>query len=52
MNQAVLDTGNGKTLAAGTRIITEASFSCDGMFCSVDIFINLGGSRIELYEAF
>ena len=35
---------------AGVRIIAEASFSFDGMFCSVDILKNLGGGNVELYE--
>ncbi len=34
----------------GTQIIAEASFSYDGLFCSVDILRNLGGRRVELYE--
>ena len=37
-------------LAAGTKIIAEASFSCDGLFCSVDILKNFGGGIVELYE--
>ena len=37
-------------IAAGERNIAEASFSCDGMFCSVDILRNLGGGDVELYE--
>ena len=31
-------------------IITEASFSVDGNFCSVDILKNLGNNRVEIYE--
>ena len=37
-------------LEASTPIIAEASFSYEGLFCSVDILKNLGGSRVELYE--
>ena len=37
-------------LDAGTPIIAEASFSYEGLFCSVDILKNLGGRRVELYE--
>ena len=35
---------------AGTPIIAEASFSFDGLFCSVDILKNLGDRRVELVE--
>ena len=37
-------------LAAGEQNIAEASFAYDGLFCSVDIFRNLGGGNVELYE--
>ena len=37
-------------LDAGTQIIAEASFSHEGLFCSVDILKNLGDKRVELYE--
>ena len=37
-------------LEAGTSIICEASFSYEGLFCSVDILKNLGGRSVELYE--
>ena len=37
-------------LAAGTPVIAEASFSYEGLFCSVDILKNFGGRRVELYE--
>ena len=33
-----------------TSVICEASFSYDGLFCSVDILRNLGRKRVELYE--
>lgn len=33
-----------------TKIIAEASFSCDGLFCSVDILKNLGNHQVEIYE--
>ena len=33
-----------------TPVICEASFSFDGLFCSVDILRNLGRNRVELYE--
>lgn len=32
------------------KIICEASFSYDGLFCSVDILVNKGRKRVELYE--
>jgi len=35
---------------ARTRIIAEASFSYDGLFCSVDILKNLGDRNVEIYE--
>jgi len=34
----------------GTPIIAEASFSADGLFCSVDILKNLGDNKVALYE--
>ena len=34
----------------GTKVIAEASFSYDGLFCSVDILKNLGGKDVEIYE--
>jgi len=37
-------------IEAGTPIIAEASFSYDGLFCSVDILKNLGNGRVELVE--
>ena len=39
-----------RLLASGEPIIAEASFSCDGLFCSVDILKNLGDKKVELYE--
>ncbi|MBR2676482.1 MAG: DUF2779 domain-containing protein [Solobacterium sp.] len=33
-----------------TPVICEASFSYDGLFCSVDILKNLGRKQVELYE--
>ncbi len=39
-----------KLLEEGVKNICEASFSYDGCFCSVDILINLGNKKIELYE--
>lgn len=39
-----------KLLDVGTPIIAEASFSWDGLFCSVDVLKNLGNRRVELYE--
>ena len=35
---------------SGEKIIAEASFAYDGLFCSVDILKNLGGNKVELYE--
>ena len=34
----------------GTPIIAEASFSFDGLFCSVDILKNKGNGHVEIYE--
>lgn len=34
----------------GTAHIAEASFSWEGLFCSVDILKNLGGGRMAIYE--
>ena len=39
-----------RLLSAGTKVIAEASFAADGLFCSVDILKNLGGGAVELYE--
>lgn len=39
-----------KLLAAGERIIAEASFAYEGLFCSVDILKNLGDRNVEIYE--
>lgn len=35
---------------ANTPIIAEASFSCEGQFCSVDILLNRGNRIVEIYE--
>ena len=35
---------------AGEKIIAEASFAYNGLFCSVDILKNLGDNKVELYE--
>lgn len=37
-------------IEAGEKIIAEASFSYDGLFCSVDILKNLGRKCVEIYE--
>ena len=37
-------------ITEGKKIIAEASFLCDGLFCSVDILKNLGDKKVELYE--
>ena len=37
-------------MAQNTPVIAEASFSVDGLFCSVDILKNLGGNKVALYE--
>lgn len=34
----------------GVPVIAEASFSYEGLFCSVDILKNLGGGAVEMYE--
>ena len=39
-----------RLLSDGVKIIAEASFAVDGMFCSVDILKVLGGNRVEIYE--
>ncbi len=39
-----------RLIAEGTPVIAEASFSHEGLFCSVDILNNLGGGAVELYE--
>ena len=39
-----------RLIASGESIIAEASFSYDGLFCSVDILKNLGDKKVELYE--
>jgi len=37
-------------IEAGTPIIAEASFSYEGLFCSVDILKVLGGGHVEMVE--
>lgn len=37
-------------LDKGEQIIAEASFSFEGLFCSVDILKNFGCGNVELYE--
>lgn len=37
-------------LEANTHIIAEASFSKNNCFCSVDVLINNGDKKVELYE--
>jgi len=39
-----------KLIDAQTPIIAEASFSVDGLFCSVDILKVLNANEVELYE--
>lgn len=39
-----------RLIASGEKIIAEASFATDGLFCSVDILKNLGDRNVELYE--
>lgn len=39
-----------KLIASGEKVITEASFLKDGLFCSVDILKNFGDKKVELYE--
>lgn len=34
----------------GVSVIAEASFSYDGNFCSVDILLNHGGGKVDIYE--
>ena len=39
-----------KLIERNEPIIAEASFSYDGLFCSVDILKNLGKNQVEIYE--
>lgn len=39
-----------KLIDDNVPVITEASFSYDGLFCSVDILKNLGNNQVEMYE--
>ncbi|MCR4950703.1 MAG: DUF2779 domain-containing protein [Solobacterium sp.] len=39
-----------KLLKKREKVICEASFSYNGLFCSVDILKNLGRKNVELYE--
>ena len=39
-----------RLIEAGEINIAEASFSYNGLFCSVDILRNLGGGAVEIYE--
>ena len=37
-------------ISSGESVIAEASFSYEGLFCSVDFLKNLGDNNVELYE--
>ena len=39
-----------RLIAEGIPVIAEASFSLDGLFCSVDILKNKGNNHVEIYE--
>ena len=39
-----------KLIESGEKVIAEASFLYDRLFCSVDILKNLGEGNVELYE--
>lgn len=39
-----------RLMKVGIPVIAEASFSYNGLFCSVDILVNKGNSKVELYE--
>lgn len=39
-----------KLIRQGTPIITEATFSFQGLLCMVDILKNLGNNTVEIYE--
>ena len=39
-----------RLIAEGVPVIAEASFSLDGLFCSVDILKNKGNNHVEIYE--
>ena len=39
-----------RLMAEGIPVIAEASFSLDGLFCSVDILKNKGNNYVEIYE--
>lgn len=48
LSNMIVDTN--RLIDAGEKIICEASFSYNGLFCSVDILKNLGDKRVEIYE--
>ena len=39
-----------KLIENGTKVICEASFTFDGLFCAVDILKNNGNNEVEIYE--
>lgn len=39
-----------RLIAEGIPVIAEASFSLDGLFCSVDILKNKSNNHVEIYE--
>ncbi len=48
LSKMITDTRN--LLARGIPVIAEASFSYEGMFCSVDILRTTGQGTVEIYE--
>ncbi|MBO4580174.1 MAG: hypothetical protein J5715_08485 [Clostridiales bacterium] len=48
LSNMIADTN--RLIDSGEKIICEASFSYNGLFCSVDILKNLGDNRVEIYE--
>lgn len=48
LSQMIADTE--RLMSEGIKIIAEASFSYDNLFCSVDILKNGGDGHVELYE--
>ena len=48
-NSAMLEETK-KHMAAGTRVIAEASFSYNGLFCSVDILVKNDDGSYNIYE--
>ena len=37
-------------ISEGQKVICEASFASEGLFCSVDVLVNIDGYNVEIYE--